>query len=117
MLFAKPFHKGETIIEEGFIQFWMGPTFWIALDIVMGKTVVACQVLAEGAFARGGYARQQYDGLLRNHETHSFHHQGPNYCIAKQSAFNDALPISERSQALACFFDAQPRSGRLRFFS
>ena len=42
MLFAKPFHKGVTIIEEGFIQFWMGPTVWIALDIVVRKTVFAC---------------------------------------------------------------------------
>ena len=68
MLLAKPFHKGVTIIEEGFIQFWMGPTVWIALDIVVRKTVLP----AEGAFARGGYARQQYDGLLWNHETPSF---------------------------------------------
>jgi len=67
MVFAKPFHKGMTIIEEGLIQFWMGPTFWIALDVVVRKTVLACQVPSEGAFARGGYARQQYDGLVRNH--------------------------------------------------
>ena len=68
MLLAKPFHKGVTIIEEGFIQFRMGPIVWITLDIVMRKAVLACQVPSEGAFARGGYARQQYDGLLRNHE-------------------------------------------------
>src|SRR5437762_14329593 len=72
MLLAKPCHKGVTIIEEGFIQFWMGPTVWIALDIVVRKTVFACQVASEGAFARGGYARQQYDGLLRNQGTPFF---------------------------------------------
>ena len=85
MLFTKPFHKSATIIEEGFIQFWMGPTVWIALDIVVRKTVLP----AEGAFARGGYARQEYDGLLWNHETPSFQSSRPGLLYRKQSAFND----------------------------
>jgi hypothetical protein len=83
MLFAKPFHKSVTIIEEGFIQFWMGPTAWIALDIVVRKTVFACQLPAEGAFARGGYARQQYEGLLWNHETPSFQSSRPELLYRK----------------------------------
>jgi hypothetical protein len=55
--------------------------------------VFACQVLSEGAFARGGYARQQYDGLLRNQGTPFFQSSRARITVLQS---NRPLPAKSR---------------------